>query len=664
MTTPYELPARVVLVGVRGFGQVHAARISELAERGLVRLVAAVDPGVEDETAHGVKLYSDLGDALTAVGSVDVVVIAAPLGEHFRLAETALGFGADVLLEKPPVAALADFERLLELERLSGRAVQVGFQSLGSEALPLILSDAYGIGPATEASAVGAWLRTDAYWQRSAWAGKRSLHGRSVVDGVVTNSLAHAVVTSLAVIGCRTAEDVAEVETDLYRANKIDCDDTSVVRITTTDGRRVTCALSLCAPEEQEPLVRLQGTQGRITFAYKDDRVDIETAGGTTTKTTGRMDLLENLVAHRTDGVALLVPLASTGAFMRVLDAVATADDPVKIDPHLVRWVGNGADRHPVVENVDHWLEEAATTGRTFAELGVPWAHRRRDEILVQARVANSAVATYRDGQATIPTSSPRPYLHPVRTLSGVVVSAEHPADHDWHLGVGVALPDVNGTSFWGGGTYVHGEGYVLLDNHGTVVGDPVNGSEDGFTQHLRWLDTDDSILLREERSVGWSEINPHTWLLSFATTLRADAGAVLNSPGSKGRVDGGYGGFFWRLPPCRDVTVFTADVRGEADVLGRTAPWVAWSAEFEAGPGISGPATIVLTSADAYRAEEPWFVRVASYPGVGSALAWEQPLTLGRGESWSRRYVAGIVDGRLDPDAAASLAASLLPDQ
>ena len=38
--------SRLVLVGVRGFGQVHAERIAGLTDRGLVELVAAVDPGV------------------------------------------------------------------------------------------------------------------------------------------------------------------------------------------------------------------------------------------------------------------------------------------------------------------------------------------------------------------------------------------------------------------------------------------------------------------------------------------------------------------------------------------------------------------------------------------------------------------------------------------
>ena len=68
---------RLVLVGVRGFGAVHAERIARLAERGVVELVAAVDPGVvlDPPTIYGVHLYADLSEALSAVGPVDAVAL-------------------------------------------------------------------------------------------------------------------------------------------------------------------------------------------------------------------------------------------------------------------------------------------------------------------------------------------------------------------------------------------------------------------------------------------------------------------------------------------------------------------------------------------------------------------------------------------------------------
>jgi hypothetical protein len=272
-------------------------------------------------------------------------------------------------------------------------------------------------------------------------------------------------------------------------------------------------------------------------------------------------------------------------------------------------------------------------------------------------------VADYLDGLGTIPTSSPRPFLHPVRTRAGVTVTARHPADHDWHCGVGLAVPDVNGTSFWGGGTYVHGTGYVLLDDHGRVVGEAPGPAGDGFRQRLAWVGHDGSVLLREERAVRWAGLDERTWRLTFASILRAERDVVLSSPGSKGRPGGGYGGFFWRLPECRDAEVFTHDRRGEDDVHGHIAPWVAWSSDFSAGPGESGPATVVVASATAAAAGEPWFVRLRDYPGVGSALAWTEPVSLAAGDTLERRWDLGVADGRLSPAEAAALADVLLGD-
>jgi predicted dehydrogenase len=655
--------ARLVLVGVRGFGQVHAERIARLSDQGSVELVAAVDPGVvlDPPTIYGVKLYADLTEALSAVGPVDVVIIAAPLGAHFQLAAIALTAGADVYLEKPPVASLDDFRSLLEVQQQTGRAVQVGFQSLGSRALEILSEDALGIGRLVKVSAVGPWSRTVGYWTRSPWAGRRSLNGQPVVDGVATNALAHAVVTALAIAGCRRLDEVASVETDLYRANAIDSDDTSVVRIRTTHGFHVTCALTLCAPIERKPQVHIQGTLGRATFSYTTDQVEVETEDRSRSETTARIDLLENLLAHRRDGTPLLVPLVNTGAFMQVLGAIAAAEEPVRIDPRAIRWEGEGRDRRPMVDNVEDWLWKSALSGQTFAELGVPWAHHERDRVLVRARLSDAEVAVYRDGRGTIPTSSPRPYLHPVRTRAGVVVSAHHPADHDWHNGVGMAIPDVNGTHFWGGGTYVHGQGYVLLHNHGVIVGEPPELEADAFTQELTWIAHDGSVALREQRSVGWTAIDQRGWRLTFESELRADADAELNSPGSKGRIGGGYGGFFWRFPACDNVEVFTAQARGEEEVHGSLAPWLAWSADFAAGPGISGPATIVIAAPDAAAAGEPWFVRASSYPGVGSSLAWDRPAILAAGEVLRRRFDVAITDGRLTEAETTGLVAELM---
>src|SRR4029453_10438248 len=92
------------------------------------------------------------------------------------------------------------------------------------------------------------------------------------------------------------------------------------------------------------------------------------------------------------------------------------------------------------------------------------------------------------------------------------------------------------------------GQGYVQLDNHGVITCEPPELNEDAFTQQVEGIGPHGSVSLREGRSISWAALNDRTWKLIFESALRADHGAELNSPGSKGRIGGGYGGFFLRV--------------------------------------------------------------------------------------------------------------------
>ncbi|MCZ9337292.1 gfo/Idh/MocA family oxidoreductase, partial [Streptomyces sp. TRM76130] len=136
----------------------------------------------------------------------------------------------------------------------------------------------------------------------------------------------HAVATALALGDATRDQDVSGVETELHRANDIEADDTSCVRVTATTGLRITVAATLCAERAAEPYVLVHGTRGRITFWYKQDRVLLQRAGhGPEEYEHGRTDLLENLVDHLADGAGLLVTPEDTGAFMRVVEAIRRA---------------------------------------------------------------------------------------------------------------------------------------------------------------------------------------------------------------------------------------------------------------------------------------------------------------------------------------------------
>jgi predicted dehydrogenase len=367
------LKPRVAVAGIHGHGESHVRRATQLAEAGRCELVALVDPRAL-ATARQLKVYPDL-PALLAAEQVDVVVLSTPIHTHAPLAELALRAGADVLLEKPPVASMAEFERLTRVLDETGRSCQIGFQSHGSGAVLALaamvadgtLSEIRGIG------ATGTWVRSQAYWQRARWAGRRMLDGVPVVDGAVTNPFAHAIAAALLVNGSARADQVAEVELELYRANPIEADDTSTVRIRTVRGTDIVAAFTLCAAEDAPPQVTVYGSEGTAVLRYTSDELLL----GTKKTQYRRQDLLENLLDHRRDGVPLLASLESTGAFTRVLDAVRVAPAPTEIGSELVRWEGSGDGRHPVVLGVEKWIEQAAERQLLFSELGVPWVNRQ-----------------------------------------------------------------------------------------------------------------------------------------------------------------------------------------------------------------------------------------------------------------------------------------------
>lgn len=370
--------ARVALVGVHGFGTHHLRNLERLQAAGSVELVAVADPQppAPGTVPPSAASYPGLDRLLEDTPDLDLIIVATPIQTHAPLALAALATDAELYLEKPPVASLADFNRLCAAASASGRGVQIGFQSLGSHALKAIeelLADGT-IGTLEGISATGRWVRDRAYYKRSRWAGKRSINGVDVVDGVATNPLAHAVATALRIAGARTTADVASVETELYRANDIESDDTSVIRIRTAAGLPITCALTICASESVEPYLTLQGSAGTAVFHYTEDRLTIGTESGRTEKTYGRDDLTENLLAHRAHGVPLTSSLVDSGAFMLVLEAVRTAPLPAPIDPAHVHWEGEGDAAHAVVVGIEDALERAGRQHATFSELGLPWA--------------------------------------------------------------------------------------------------------------------------------------------------------------------------------------------------------------------------------------------------------------------------------------------------
>ncbi|MFD8493061.1 PmoA family protein [Amycolatopsis sp. NPDC059657] len=254
---------------------------------------------------------------------------------------------------------------------------------------------------------------------------------------------------------------------------------------------------------------------------------------------------------------------------------------------------------------------------------------------------------------------SPKPYLHPLRTTAGDVVTAVRPHDHPWHNGLQFTAANLSGENFWGGRTYVRGQGYTELDNNGSI-------------RHLRWQRTHcasglaelrhslvwetraGECWLTEDRSIELSDVDlcDGSWLLTWKTSLCNTSDRLLEwgSPATEGRPTAGYGGLFWRGPRSFvGGTAFSSTgVPGDSAMGGR-APWLAYTGQHDISLRHS---TLVFVDCPAnVRHPTPWYVRTEPFPVVSFATTFHEPLPLEPGGRIDLTHHAIVADGSWEPE-------------
>jgi LacI family transcriptional regulator len=297
----------------------------------------------------------------------------------------------------------------------------------------------------------------------------------------------------------------------------------------------------------------------------------------------------------------------------------------------------------------------------TADERSLAWRLEQSSTILEGPHMA---LARYELGDRMPQVHAPRPHLHPVRTLKGIALTETSPRDHRHHYGLSIAVADVNGTSHWGGRTFIRDEGPTLLQNHGRqvsggmrVAGGDATGTnldEGGswLVGDVNWYDHQGTAQLREDRMMGGVLLpEADAWALFWHSLLHADHGTLkFDSPATNGRPGAGYGGLFWRLPMAEETIVLTDSGTGEDNAHGSSSPWLAFAQR-------RADVWTTLVLAQATGAARPWFIRATEYVGAGPALAWDQPLTVSAGETLELDLTAVLVDRQLDQQDAADLA-------
>lgn len=127
MSAKNREPVKLGVVGMGGFGTLHALTALSLAEAELVAVVARRQASLDEfaEKAPGIPGYLDLGEAVEDSG-VEGWIVASSTPSHVPLTRLLLEAGKPVLLEKPIAESIDEAASLEELVRADSGNLMLG----------------------------------------------------------------------------------------------------------------------------------------------------------------------------------------------------------------------------------------------------------------------------------------------------------------------------------------------------------------------------------------------------------------------------------------------------------------------------------------------------------------------------------------------------------
>lgn len=188
-----------------------------------------------------------------------------------------------------------------------------------------------------------------------------------------------------------------------------------------------------------------------------------------------------------------------------------------------------------------------------------------------------------------------KPYLHPLRSASGKIVTRGYPMeeipgethDHPHHRGVWFSHGDVNGVDFWGNETRGGKFGRIVLSKVNRLTGGKDSGVIDAT---FEWHDSSGKVLLTESRQMTFYS-QPKTRTVDFDITLTAREKVTLGDTKegtfalrvASGLEEPQEGG---QTQPARTGRMVDSQGReGEKQIWGKRADWVDYSGVVEGEP-------------------------------------------------------------------------------
>ena len=123
---PNNSSFKVGVIGAGVFAGYHAGKVAAHSR--------SVLAGIHDRNEEKARELADrhssavYGDVEALAAASDALIIAVPASDHAGLAEIGLGADCHLLIEKPMATSIEDCDRLVEMARKRGRALQIGHQ--------------------------------------------------------------------------------------------------------------------------------------------------------------------------------------------------------------------------------------------------------------------------------------------------------------------------------------------------------------------------------------------------------------------------------------------------------------------------------------------------------------------------------------------------------
>jgi hypothetical protein len=248
-----------------------------------------------------------------------------------------------------------------------------------------------------------------------------------------------------------------------------------------------------------------------------------------------------------------------------------------------------------------------------------------------------------------------RPFVHPLRTPAGHVLTVDAPDDHPWHHGLWFTIKFVGGDNYW-----EEMAPYGVLRHRDDP---PVVAALDGETAQLAgwvdWIAPDrETVVIRERRSITDRTLGPDAYALDIEVELHAAHDVVLDRTPFNGDW-GGYGGLTLRgRPELVDTSLTLPDRSGVDRLLGEPAPWLA----IDGRVGDDEVGVLLIDAPTNPVHPVPWYAstRAATYGAgwsnfVNAAFLWDGPMTLAAGQPLRIEHRVCVHDGRWDPDRCTS---------